>query len=102
MAVEPDRGYGRAGRIAVGVTVVGWFAHLATIVTRGFAADRVPWGNMYEFSTAVAFIVVCAFLGLLASQRSAGSAFSSCCRSCCTSASPGPSSTSRPARWCRR
>ena len=69
VAVEPDRGYGRAGRIAVAVTLFGWVAHLATIVTRGFAAHRVPWGNMYEFSTVVAFIVVTAFLVLLARQK---------------------------------
>jgi cytochrome c-type biogenesis protein CcsB len=69
VAVEPERGYGRAGRIAVGVTIFGWLAHLSTIVTRGFAAHRVPWGNMYEFSTVVAFIVVSAFLVLLARQK---------------------------------
>jgi cytochrome c-type biogenesis protein CcsB len=69
VALEPTRGYGRAGRIAVFVTLLGWVAHLATIVTRGFAAHRVPWGNMYEFSTVVAFIVVSAFLVLLARQK---------------------------------
>jgi cytochrome c-type biogenesis protein CcsB len=69
VAVDPDRGYGRAGRIAVAVTLFGWAAHVATIVTRGFAAHRVPWGNMYEFSTVVAFIVVSAFLVLLARQK---------------------------------
>ncbi|HEX4429650.1 MAG TPA: c-type cytochrome biogenesis protein CcsB [Frankiaceae bacterium] len=69
VSLEPERGYGRAGRIAVGATIFGWLAHLATIVTRGFAAHRVPWGNMYEFSTVVAFIVVSAFLVLLARQK---------------------------------
>ncbi len=67
--VEPESGYGRSGRIAVGATLLGWLAHLATIITRGFAAHRVPWGNMYEFSTVVAFIVVTAFLVLLARQK---------------------------------
>jgi cytochrome c-type biogenesis protein CcsB len=67
--VELDRGYGRAARIAVAVTVIGWVAHLATIVTRGFAAHRVPWGNMYEFSTIVAFVAISTFLVLLARQR---------------------------------
>jgi cytochrome c-type biogenesis protein CcsB len=62
-------GYGRAGRIAVALTLVGWVTHIATIVTRGFAAHRVPWGNMYEFSTIVAFIVVTAFLVLLKRQK---------------------------------
>jgi cytochrome c-type biogenesis protein CcsB len=62
-------GYGRAGRTAVALTLFGWVAHLATIITRGFAAHRVPWGNMYEFSTIVAFIVITAFLVLLQRQK---------------------------------
>jgi cytochrome c-type biogenesis protein CcsB len=66
---EPGRAYGRAARIAVAVTLLGWATHVATIVTRGFAAHRVPWGNMYEFSTVVAFIAVSAFLVLLARQK---------------------------------
>ena len=66
---EESRGYGRAGRIAVALTLVGWVTHLATIITRGFAAHRVPWGNMYEFSTIVAFIVITAFLVLLQRQK---------------------------------
>jgi cytochrome c-type biogenesis protein CcsB len=67
--VETGRGYGRAARIGVAVTLLGWLAHIATIVTRGFAAHRVPWGNMYEFSTIVAFVAVTVFLVLLARQR---------------------------------
>lgn len=66
---DADRAYGRAGRIAVALTLFGWVAHLATIITRGFAAHRVPWGNMYEFSTIVAFIVITAFLVLLRRQK---------------------------------
>jgi cytochrome c-type biogenesis protein CcsB len=54
-----------AYRLAVGLTGLGWLAHLATIVTRGFAARRVPWGNMYEFSTVAAFVAVTALLVLL-------------------------------------
>ena len=59
----------RIATVATVLTVAGWLTHLATIVTRGIAAGRVPWGNMFEFSTVVAFIVVTAFLGLLAKQR---------------------------------
>ena len=39
--------------------------HLGSVVTRGFAAGRVPWGNMYEFSSCVALVAVTAFLVLL-------------------------------------
>jgi cytochrome c-type biogenesis protein CcsB len=66
---DENRGYGRAGRIAVALTLIGWVTHLATIITRGFAAHRVPWGNMYEFSTIVAFVVITTFLVLLQRQK---------------------------------
>jgi cytochrome c-type biogenesis protein CcsB len=36
---------------------------LVSIVTRGVAAHRVPWGNMYEYSSLLSFLVV---LGCLA------------------------------------
>ncbi|MDQ1634792.1 MAG: hypothetical protein QOJ32_1601, partial [Frankiaceae bacterium] len=61
--IGSDDGWTRVATAATVITVVGWLTHLATIVTRGFAAGRVPWGNMFEFSTVVAFIVVTAFLG---------------------------------------
>jgi cytochrome c-type biogenesis protein CcsB len=60
---------GRAGAVALGLTGIGWLAHLTSIVTRGLAADRVPWGNMYEFSSAAAFVAVTGFLVLVARGR---------------------------------
>ena len=33
-----------------------------SIVARGFAAHRVPWGNMYEYSTLLALLVVAGYL----------------------------------------
>ena len=59
----------RAGRAAFGLTAAGWAVHLTSIVLRGFAAHRVPWGNMYEFSSAVAFVAVTAFLGMVLRGR---------------------------------
>ncbi|MFG1998806.1 c-type cytochrome biogenesis protein CcsB [Spirillospora sp. NPDC048911] len=50
------------GRLAVLLNVLGWGAHLGVIVTRGLAAERWPWGNMYEFLTAIAFAAVTAYL----------------------------------------
>jgi cytochrome c-type biogenesis protein CcsB len=55
----------RFGRFAVALTVLGAAVHLTSIALRGIAADRVPWGNMYEFSAVVGFIAVVAFLGAL-------------------------------------
>jgi cytochrome c-type biogenesis protein CcsB len=54
-----------AGRVAVAVTALGALAHLACLVTRGLAADRMPWGNMYEFELSVTFVGVAIWLGLL-------------------------------------
>ncbi len=55
----------RIGRLAVALTVVGVAAHVATVVTRGLAAHRVPWGNMYEFVLVVCLVGVSAWLVLL-------------------------------------
>jgi cytochrome c-type biogenesis protein CcsB len=54
-----------AGRLAVGLTVVGVLAHAATLVTRGLAAGRVPWGNMYEFVLTVCLVGAVSWLLLV-------------------------------------
>jgi len=54
------------GRVAVALTVLGWAAHLGSVVTRGLAAHRTPWGNMYEFSCAITLAAVTAYLVVLA------------------------------------
>lgn len=51
-----------AARIAVAVSIVGLIIHLAGVITRGIAAARVPWGNMYEFTTTGAMLVMAVFL----------------------------------------
>lgn len=53
------------GKLAVLLNILGWGTHLGTIVTRGLAAERWPWGNMYEFLTAIAFAAVTAYLVVL-------------------------------------
>jgi cytochrome c-type biogenesis protein CcsB len=40
------------------IAIAGVLAHVTSIVTRGFAAGRVPWGNMYEYSSLLALLVV--------------------------------------------
>jgi cytochrome c-type biogenesis protein CcsB len=59
---------GRIGRVAVALTVLGVLLHVAEVVTRGvadgFANGRLPWGNMYEFSSVAALIAVVGFLVL--------------------------------------
>jgi cytochrome c-type biogenesis protein CcsB len=39
------------------------------VVARGLAADRTPWGNMYEFSSMVALMAVVIFLALVVTGR---------------------------------
>ena len=53
-----------AGRLGVLLTGVGALAHFIALLGRGMAADpnRVPWGNMYEFTLSGTFVVVALFL----------------------------------------
>jgi cytochrome c-type biogenesis protein CcsB len=51
-------------RIAMSLTVLAFGVHLVGVIARGLAAGRVPWGNMYEFSTTGALAVTGAFLVL--------------------------------------
>jgi cytochrome c-type biogenesis protein CcsB len=64
-AVEDDRRRVEWGRVAILMNVVAWALHGAEIVTRGMAADRVPWGNMYEFVSAITFAAVTVYLVML-------------------------------------
>jgi len=56
------------GRLALGLTLLGWALHVGSLTARGASVDRVPWGNMYEFSSAVALLAVTAYLVLLTRQ----------------------------------
>jgi cytochrome c-type biogenesis protein CcsB len=51
-----------AGRIAVVLTLVGFAVHASSVILRGTAVDRFPWGNMYEFSAVVGLVAVGAWL----------------------------------------
>ncbi len=65
---EPVRP-GGIGRLAVVLTAGGAVVHAVSLLLRGIAAGRPPWGNMYEFSVSVAFVAVVAFLWLIAQGR---------------------------------
>ncbi|MGJ6979909.1 c-type cytochrome biogenesis protein CcsB [Aestuariimicrobium soli] len=55
----------QSGRYGVSLTVLAALVHLAGVVTRGLAAGRAPWGNMYEFViSALAFVVVAYLVGV--------------------------------------
>ena len=44
------------------IATVGLVANIVCVVTRGLAAHRVPWGNMYEYSVLLALLVVAGYL----------------------------------------
>ena len=66
---EESRRWLRVGAIAFGLTVVGWMFHVAEVVTRGIGVMRVPWGNMYEFSSAICLVAVTSFLVITLQKR---------------------------------
>lgn len=66
--ISTSTGAGRstlAGQIGLALTFLAAALHLASLVTRGIAADRMPWGNMYEFVLASTFTGAAAWLGLV-------------------------------------
>ncbi|RLQ81215.1 c-type cytochrome biogenesis protein CcsB [Mycetocola zhadangensis] len=52
-------------RVAVALTVLGFLLHLTATITRGVAAERVPWANMYEFAMTGAMLIIATFLVVL-------------------------------------
>ncbi|PJI95015.1 c-type cytochrome biogenesis protein CcsB [Luteimicrobium subarcticum] len=52
----------KAVGIAMSLTVLGWLLLGAAIVTRGIAAGRAPWANMYEFTLVGSFVALTVFL----------------------------------------
>ncbi|MDH3011059.1 c-type cytochrome biogenesis protein CcsB [Gordonia alkanivorans] len=55
----------KLGNMGLPVVIVGLVAHLASIVLRAMATDRVPWGNMYEFVSMTCAAGVIAALVIL-------------------------------------
>jgi cytochrome c-type biogenesis protein CcsB len=54
------------GRFAYVLTAFAAVLHFVALVGRGMAADpdRVPWGNMYEFTLTASFVVTLAYVVL--------------------------------------
>jgi cytochrome c-type biogenesis protein CcsB len=57
------------GRFAVMSTFIAFALHAAGVLFRGLAAHRVPWANMYEFSSAAALAMALAYVALLVARR---------------------------------
>nr|MBA2445661.1 c-type cytochrome biogenesis protein CcsB [Nocardioidaceae bacterium] len=60
-----SEGSDRYGRIGLSLTVLAMALHLVGVVTRGVAAERVPWGSMYEFAITGSLAVAIAYLVLV-------------------------------------
>ncbi|MEU2613077.1 c-type cytochrome biogenesis protein CcsB [Micromonospora sp. NPDC007271] len=70
---RPSRSAARgavAGEIAAWVTTLAVVLHLGAVLTRGLAAERMPWGNMYEYVLTATFIGAAAWLAVLWKQPS--------------------------------
>jgi cytochrome c-type biogenesis protein CcsB len=59
----------RAAGIGTSLSVLANVLLLAAIVTRGLAAGRPPWGNMYEFSLVGSFVIGTTFVALALTDR---------------------------------
>ncbi|MDX6287431.1 MAG: hypothetical protein QOG53_2916 [Frankiales bacterium] len=55
--------------LAIALTIIGWLVHAGALATRGFAEERLPFGNMFEFASAGALAVSSAYLVLLTRQK---------------------------------
>jgi cytochrome c-type biogenesis protein CcsB len=44
------------------VTILGLGMHVVSVLARAIAAGRVPWGNMWEYSSLLALLVVLGYL----------------------------------------
>jgi len=60
---ESARGQ-RLGAAGMVLTVLGLLTHASVVLTRGLAAHRLPWGNMFEFTTVVVLVAVVAYTAL--------------------------------------
>ena len=72
LAVPVLRAIGAAGRwvqAALALSLVGVLAHTAAVITRGLAVHRAPWGNMYEFVTALTCVAALFFLFVMIRYR---------------------------------
>lgn len=52
----------RVGQAAQLLLVLAVAAHAATAATRGIAAERLPWGNMYEFVLSATLVAAAVWL----------------------------------------
>jgi cytochrome c-type biogenesis protein CcsB len=72
LALPPLRAIRQAGpwvQAAMALSAIAVTAHLVAVVTRGLAVHRAPWGNMYEFVTALTCVAAIFFLFVMVRYR---------------------------------
>lgn len=68
-ALRAIREAGRWVQVALALSLAGVAAHTTAVVTRGLAVHRAPWGNMYEFVTALTCVAAIFFLVVMIRYR---------------------------------
>ena len=68
-ALDAIRQAGPWVRTAVALSLAGVAAHTTAVITRGLAVHRAPWGNMYEFVTALTCVAAIFFLFVMIRYR---------------------------------
>jgi cytochrome c-type biogenesis protein CcsB len=72
IALSPLRAIMTAGpwvRAGMALSTAGVLAHALAVLTRGLAVHRAPWGNMYEFVTALTCFAAIFFLWVMIRYR---------------------------------
>lgn len=64
-ASAPPARSGRAARIGLALTVLGFAVHVLAIVLRGIANGHAPWANMFEFAVTGTAAIVGVYLVVL-------------------------------------
>ncbi len=59
-------------RAALALTATGLALHVAGVLARGLAVHRLPWGDMYEYVTALTAVAVAFFLAVMIRYRAWG------------------------------
>jgi cytochrome c-type biogenesis protein CcsB len=57
------------GDAGMALVLIGWPLHFASIFTRALEAGHWPLGNMYEYSTGIAFVIVTVCVVLMVRAR---------------------------------
>jgi cytochrome c-type biogenesis protein CcsB len=64
-ALPSGDGGERLAAVAASLTFLGVALNLGAVLTRGLAAGRSPWGNMYEFALVAALVIAVTYLVFL-------------------------------------